>query len=279
VSGQSLAADGIDLDGRNSSTANDTFAEQCTHDDFVGAEGKSGVDNQFFRVVGCSESFQSTGLSNGYAIEMLTGAWGILVTLNGVDDIENDEQVEVGIHANADPIRLSPSREAVEYATYAIDQDPRFRATTTGRIKDGVLTTEPVDVRFHKITNSVLLERPLKEARLHVSVSGEGVLDGFLAGYTPVEEMYDLQYGFRNGTVGADLAPLRLRAGSAIGQAHVLGHTCDGAYYALHAHADGGFDANTGKCTTISTQYKITAIPAFVVDVPTESANQDLVSK
>ena len=40
--------------------------------------GERGIDNQFFRVVGCSNSYQSTGQSNGYVIEMYTGSWGIL---------------------------------------------------------------------------------------------------------------------------------------------------------------------------------------------------------
>ena len=34
-----------------------------------------------------------------------------------------------------------------------------------------------------------------------------------------------------------------------------------------------------GKCTSISTQYRIKAIPAFVVDVKTESVNEDLERK
>src|SRR5690606_25657314 len=102
----------------------------------------------------CSNSFQSTGQSNGFATEMLTGAWGILITLEGIDDIRNDDDLKVGFFANADPIELSPNREPLEGATYAMEQDPRFRASTRGRIVDGVLTTEPVDVRFRKITNS-----------------------------------------------------------------------------------------------------------------------------
>src|SRR3546814_17444371 len=87
-------------------------------------------------------SFQPHGSSNGYATEMLTGSWGILITLSGVDDIRNDDDVEVGFFANADPIQLSPLRAPLSYGTYAIDQDPRFRAKAHGRIKDGVLQSE-----------------------------------------------------------------------------------------------------------------------------------------
>jgi hypothetical protein len=198
---------------------------------------------------------------------MLTGSWGILITLDGVDDIANDDEVEVGFLSNADPIRLSPDREPLEYATYTADQDPRFRATARGRIKDGVLTTEPTDVRFHHVVNSMLLERSLRDARVQMTLSDTGTLEGYLAGFAPVEEMYDLQYGYRSGRDRhGNLAPIRLRQGTGNGAAFVLGHTCQGAYYALYDNADGHPDPATGKCTSISTQYRLEAIPAFVID-------------
>jgi hypothetical protein len=105
----------------------------------------------------------------------------------------------------------------------------------------------------------------------------DGGLEGILAGYTPIEDMYDFQYGFRNGKDAAgNPAPLRLRTISSVGQAAVLGHTCNGAYYELKQLADGHRDPASGQCTSISTQYRIKAIPAFVVDAPTKSANSDL---
>lgn len=277
VSAPNVQVYGIDLDGQVSRRGGAPAPGTCSHDDFRGMSGERGVDNQFYRVVGCSNSFQSTGQSNGYATEMLTGAWGILITVKGVDDLRNDPDVEVGIYSNADPIQLSPTREPLPNATYAMEQDPRFRATTRGRIVNGVLTSDPVDVRFRKVTNSIRLERPLRDARVQMTFTADGGLDGYLAGYTPVDDMYDLQYGFRNGTDGAGQpAQQRLRYISSIGAANVLGHTCQGAYYALREQADGHRDPETGHCTSISTQYRIRAIPAFVVDAATESVNSDL---
>jgi hypothetical protein len=280
VTGSNVPAYGIDLDGKEASSKRKPAPGTCSHDDFVGMNGERGIDNQFFRVVGCSSSYQSTGQSNGWDVEMLTGAWGILITLDGVDDIHNDDSIEVGIFANADPIELSPTRVPLPNATYAIDQDPRFQARVHGRIVNGVLTTDPVDVRFHKVTNSIYLERPLNDARLQMTLGEDGVLDGYLAGYTPVEDMYDLQYAFRNGrNAKGEPASPQLIALSSNGQAAVLGHTCNGAYYALYEFADGHPDPTTGKCTAISTQYRIKAIPAFVVNAATQSLNEDLKGK
>lgn len=234
---------------------------------FPAIDGGGRVENQFFRAVGCSRSWQPRGQSNQFAIGMLTGSWGLLITLDGVDDIRNDDHVEVGIYANGDPIQLSPGREPLEYATYLIKEEPRFQARTRGRIEDGVLMTEPVDFRFLNEVNSMYMERPLSEARLHMVMSEEGVMEGYLAGYTPVEDLYDFQFGYRNATDPAGgPAPLERRLGSANGAAFVLGHTCHGVYHALYANADGHPDPETGQFTSISTQYRIEAIPAFVVD-------------
>jgi hypothetical protein len=280
VSAPGIPADGIDLDGVDSRSGDAPPPGACPHDDLPGLQGAHGVDNQFFRAVGCSRSFQSNGQSNGFAIEMLTGAWGILLTLSGVDDIRNDDDVEVGLYANADPIQLSPNRVPLEYATYAMDQDPRFRAKTRGRIKDGVLTTDPVDVRFRHVTNSLRLERVLRAARLQMTLSGDGALQGYLAGYAPVEAMYDQQFGFRNGKDGAGKpGNPRLILGTANGAARVLGYSCPGIYHALQQYADGDRDPASGQCTSISTQYRLKAIPAFVVDVATQSINSKLKDK
>lgn len=264
--GSNIQVDGLDLDGRGAD------AGSCRQPDFRG-----GVDNQFARLVGCSNSYQSTGPSNTWEIEMLTGSWGILIGLDGVDDLRNDPDVQVSFYANADPIQLSPTRIALRDATYAAEQDPAYRAVARGRIVNGVLTTDPVDLKWHWVVNSIRLDRILNHARVRLTFNENGELEGILGGYTPIDAAYDSNYGFRSGRDGVgEPAPLRLRTVSSIGQARVLGHTCEGAYYAMHALADGDRDPVTGDCTSISMQYRITAIPAFIVQTQSESVNSDL---
>jgi hypothetical protein len=278
VTGANVPADGIDIDGQDSHVKGKPAPGTCAHDDFRGLNGERGIDNQFYRLVGCSNSFQSTGQSNTYEITMYTGSWGILLTLSGVDSLQNDPDVEVGIYANADPIQLSPTREALQNATYAIDQNSHYQAKAHGRIVNGVLTTDPVDVRFHWDVNSIYIDRPLQDARLRLTFTPEGGLEGILAGYANVDELYDFQYGFRTGKDSTGKAPAnqRLILGSANGQARVLGHTCNGAYYAIKQLADGHRDPKTGQCTAISMQYRVKAIPAFVVSATTKSVNAAL---
>ena len=272
VTGPNVPVYGIDLDGHDTQAGDPATNTSCAHEDFPGIDGNNGVDNQFFRLMGCNPSFQSGGLANSFAIEMLTGSWGILVTLSGVDDIRNDDDVRVGFYSNEDPIRLSPGREPLPYATYSAEQDERFRTQTRGRISDGVLTTEPADLRFHWFVNSMRTERPLHNAVAQLTLSEDGVLEGYLAGYTYLDDLYNFMFGFRNATdTTGKLASLNLRAGSSIGKALVQGHTCEGGYYSLFEVADADPDPETGECTSLSVQYRIRAIPAFVIGA--ESAN------
>jgi hypothetical protein len=58
-----------------------------------------------------------------------------------------------------------------------------------------------------------------------------------------------------------------------MGRAGALGHSCNGAYYALYQAADGHRDPATGRCTSISTQYRVRVAPAFVVDAPAHGSS------
>lgn len=267
---------GIDLDDRHSRSS-DRSPGVCPHDDLVGMNGEQGIDNQFYRAVGCLQGYQSNALGNSFATEMLSGSWGILISVSGIDDYRNDDRVEVGFFANADPIMLSPNREALAYATYGIHPEAKFQARTKGRIVDGVLTTEPVDMRFRKVTNSMYLDRPLLGGVARLSLGQNGMVEGYLGGYTPVEAMYDLEFAFRNATnAKGEPASERLVGLSSRGRSQNLHYTCNGIYHALAQLADAHPDPATGACTSISTQYRIKAIPAFVVETTSESLNQQL---
>lgn len=274
VSGRNLKVGGIDLDGSGSGKR---ATNSCTHEEFAGPNGERGIDNQWYRVIGCTTGFQSTGQANAWQTEMYTGSWGVLLSLKGVDDVRNDNDVTVGIFASADPIQLSAERKALAFATYAVHQDARYRATTRGRIVNGVLTIDPVDVRFHNVVNSMTDDRVLRDARLRLTFTPDGGLEGYLAGYTPVEDMYNVQFGARvSRNAKGELASERLRLQTSMGRAGALGHSCNGAYHALRQAADGHRDPATGRCTSLSTQYRIRLAPAFVVDARTQSINSPL---
>ncbi len=267
---------GIDLDGQRSRANGRAAPGTCAHDDFAGADGVRNIDNQFLRALGCTGTFSAASDNSNLATSMLTGEWGVLITLDDVQSLRNDNSVTVHFYANNDPIQLSGDRQPLVNATYARKRDPRYIAETRARIVNGVLTTDPVDVRFPYVVNAMHLDRELRDARLRVTMTADGAMEGFLSGYTPIDNAYD-NFGFRHGR-DANGQLSRSRQYSASGYASTARHTCNGIYYALQQVADGHRDPATGRCTSVSTQYRVRAIPAFVVDAATQSANEDLVS-
>lgn len=275
MSDTSAGGYGIDLDGQNSTRNSRAPAGMCAQDDFRGADGRRGVDNQYARLTACTgqptvypenhtgwlpPEPQAAGQENS----MLEGSWGVLIALRGVDNLENDPEVEVGIYANNDPIQLNPTRDrAVPNATYAPDQDPRYRSVTRGRIVNGVLTTEPVDVVFQFGGGGQARDRVINRAVIEARFLSNGEIEGVLGGWWPVEQLYQFQYAFGG-------SPFAFAVGSAIGR------TCHGAYHAMYEMADGDYDPETGRCTSLSTQYVFRGVPAFIADVETRSLNDDL---
>jgi hypothetical protein len=266
---------GIDLDGKDSHAIDRPAPGMCAHDDFHGMNGEHGVDNQFFRVVGCIRSFQPPdGVMNNDS-DMRSGHWGILVVLKGVHDLRNEATVQVEFLANADPIELAPTKAAVPNATYTAEQDPRFRASARGRIVNGVLTTQPVDFRFHQSVSpfKMRMERLLRDARLQLTFAADGSADGYLAGYAPIDDYYANSMSYTaatfvdsgsSGAASPKTGLMLMREASPT----VQGYTCNGVYNALQHYADGNRDPKTGQCTSISMQYRIHVVPAFVVDQP-----------
>lgn len=256
VSGD-VRAHGMDLDNRSS------------RDNFRGVSGSAhSVDNQFYRVMGCVHSFQPRGAFNLFGNEMILGHWGILIALKGVDDRVNDPDVEVELLANSEPIQLGADRTPVANATYVAEDNPRFSATARGRIVNGVLTTDPVDFVFHQsISNyAIRLEREFRHARIQLTLAPDGSAEGYLGGYTPIEHLYANHFSYAAATGGESpdqlVQSVNLMRDN-IPQSH--GYTCNGVHAALVANADGDPDPATGRNTSISMQYRIRAVPAFVL--------------
>jgi hypothetical protein len=137
----------------------------------------------------------------------------------------------------------------------------------------------PVDLRLRTFVNAMSDERVLRDARLRLTLTADGGMEGFLAGYAPVEDIYSQQFGVRNArSANGELAAEPRRIQVAQGREDAFGHTCSGVYHALKQAADGHPDAN-GHCTSISTQYRIRMAPAFVVDAKTRSLNAPLAAR
>jgi len=254
-----VRAEGIDLDGKTSRASDRPDAESCPHDDMTGSDGVKNVDNQQARVLGCMVGYWPGGiLADTYEGTMREGLWTLVVKLSKVDSLLNDPEVDVLIASSEDSLKLDSSGSPTRNLTYEAHSNPKYRSVTKGRIVNGVLTTDPVDITYVvRLASSPRASDMTQIAgRLKMTIAPNGSASGILGGYEDVERLAHVNYAVGGNAYIAS-------AGSQLAK-----YTCNGIYYSMLRYADGKRDPKTGKCTAISSQWKIKAGPAFVIVPP-----------
>ena len=241
---QSGTSFGMNLDGTTDGKAT---AKSCAHQKFVGVDGTPAVDNQLFRLMGCTKGWRSDGyIENSAQTERLDISQGIiLVEVTDVDDTRNDDDVKVSFYRPTDKLLKDGTGAVLTYVSYQIDPT-RYGDTAKGRIKDGVLTTDPIDVHLPFFANVVISEMYLKDMRLKLNMAADGSsAKGQMFGYYDWETWWDYT--------------------RKIGLAVIARHSCPALYEASRRLADGYPDPVTGECTALSSAFKVEMVPAFVV--------------
>jgi hypothetical protein len=235
---------GLDLDG------------ETTAEDFVHPEtGATGIDNEVYRAVGCIIGFRGPD-----GVEFIFQDKAIhderytrmMIELTGVDDLDDDPEVTVTWYRGMDRLLTDATGEHVmSGGTQRVDRrwGESLIRRTTGRIEDGVLTTEPIgDLILPWMNLSVPSIHVIHDARLRLDLTEEGA-SGLLAGYADVEHYYyqlirnDSTHHLANGQIsGISL------------------------YKALRRLADARPDPETGENTAISTALDVNMAQVFIVD-------------
>ena len=251
---------GLDLDGDGGKGG----ANDCGQQDFVSPHGKRGIDNQEYRVMGCKPEWRGVdGMPSDQAVGMrqfhVSGEWTQVLLLRGVDSLENDDEVEVIYGNTPDRPFVDTQGQFLHGGTFTISTEPpRHRNVLKGRITNGVLTTEPTEIKLTQTwgqggARDIRGNRAIwhyYEGRLRLEFQPDGTLKGLLAGYRP---LFDLI-----------ISPSLGGPGSAL----VAGIDCAAELKTLRKYADGLRNEKTGKCEGISSASRISAVPAFVNDAP-----------
>ena len=236
---------GFNLDGQ---TSESSFTEPLTQE--------PGIDNQLFRAMGCIEQFRGTYEHTPTfwafiwgSMKETTPAW--LITVSG-EDLDEDGPVTITFDRAVEHLVFGPTGDAVPDMTYRADPDPRSHHVFEGQIEDGVLTiTKPGELRLILDTLS-FPEFALSNTHLRMDISSDS-LEGIVGGYQPV---WDYYFGIANGGLAYE---------------NMIINDAPGIYHSLMRHADGNPDPETGEFTSISTAYRIDAVPVFVVPAETPS--------
>lgn len=245
---------GINLNGRTSPK------------DFQSLDGKPGhVNNEFYRVMGCTSGFRPGGiLQEGLVSEMSNGSWTFAFEIDDADNLENDDDVTVLMFSSQDPVPLTSERVPIPDRSLSITNDRRYWSRAKGKIVNGVLKTEPTDVRFLISATKGRESDPdgakqngrdvlLRGGRLEINLRPDGTAEGALAGYSDLatfEQSFIKMGGSVNGSTGSSF---------------VEHYSCPSLKRALLDHADGYPDPKTGKFTAISAAFHIKAVPAFII--------------
>jgi hypothetical protein len=215
--------------------------------DFAGVHGEKGIDNQLWRAMGCVKPFRESSNPEVARKMFISGRAPTIIELRGVEDRRNDPDVTVTIHAAADQITRDARGGALAGASFAIDPDPRLRASTRGRIVDGVLETDPVDLRLNYKEQIIDAPREIRGARLRATLKPDGSIEGGFYGYYTVASFYDsIEQMTQNG-------------------ANLTGVSCPGVLQAIDRLADGYRDPKSGRFTAISSAYHFFGVRAFVL--------------
>ena len=246
---------GLDLDGENTLASGEG---QCAHDDFTGANGQTGIDNQHYRLMGCVKGYRPDGLfdrlfdSNNSILE---NGYATLLEIKLVEGTRDKGLVEAKLFTSAGPITKDANGHVVPDMSQLVHADTMFHsAAFRGEIKDGIFTAGPVDAKLKFKVQAIDNYYWFRDLQIRAEMLADGSMKGVLAGYWDIENTF-------NFLTEVYIGPVHLGRAAA----NNIGYQCAGIYHALPRVADGHPDPETGQCTSMSTVIRFAAVPAFII--------------
>jgi hypothetical protein len=245
-------AEGLDLDGN-------------AKNGFTSPTGETGVDNVFYRTLGCWKTYRAPPRLSSGALQfndaMRNGGWTTVIVVSGKgSDPMNDRNAKVGIYASPDKMVKDGNGAIAHDYTFRILPHPKYEGVFSARVKDGVITsTAASDMTMRDASYTQDLE--LLRAQVKLTMQPDGSLKGYLGGYRPWFPVYKGWINARGPVIEA-LTWVEL----------------PGVYNALKRNADYSPDGAAGEKTHISYAMRIEAVPAFVMTPDGSKEATDIVS-
>jgi len=208
-----------------------------------------------YRAWGCDAPWRGDN-GNGTLVlrsndKMLEGLYTIVIRISGSKDPMNDDNAIVEIGYSPDQImKDARGHVGVDYS-YRILKSAQY-TKLNAKIKDGVVETEQADIHMPQIAwfENQTRDAFFRHGKMRLTVNADGTVAGLVGGYRDWRDVYAQNVFAQDG-----------------GQQGVREHEDHVAlYYALRRHADGMFNAKTGRFDGISTAYHMKLVPVFVVD-------------
>ncbi|MGE0408429.1 MAG: hypothetical protein AB7P23_04105 [Amphiplicatus sp.] len=218
---------------------------------FTSPTGEKGIDNNFYRAVGCLKFYRSPPGKSGAAASgndsAHAGVWTLVIVVSGKgEDPMNDDDVSLGVYLSSDTLAKNGAGEIARDYTFRIKPHWKYEALFKGKVAGGRITTEASpEVFVRDAAHGYGLE--LLQARADFEMQPGGGLKGYLGGYRPWKPVHaafltlvaaNIEY-----STGMDLSAL---------------------WYALRRNADYSPAGAGGEKTHISYAVRIDAAPAYV---------------
>lgn len=222
-------------------------------DDFTSPEGEKGIDNAFYRALGCIRMFRGEA-SYAHFTELWVREFRtnrILIELTDVDSLENDDAVVVSMYRGKDKLIMDVNgKKVMPGASNRIDErwSKRYTYRLKGKIENGILTTEPADISWAWsawYSDPGYYDFKQGRFRLKLDPSGESA-EGLFAGYADIKSFRKtLLAGYSTHHSGyGDLSQFSMAR-------------------ALERNADGIPDAS-GKNTAVSAALRVSFTQVFI---------------
>jgi cytochrome c5 len=195
---------GFDIDGFTSDGFQSEQQEtlSCSQMDFEDANGKQGIDNQLARLMPLLDTVTAADVNLIIKGAIENGQLLTTVTLDGVDDLQNDPCVEVTFKAALGTPTLGTDDELDPSQTFEHDTTgPTSRAI--GAIKDGYLEVGPFELDLLVVVFAEKFNLHLSRARVRTKLdpSEPGRMVGAIGGGVKIQELEEIiqQFDLNSG--------------------------------------------------------------------------------
>ena len=232
--------------------------------DFTSQDNEPGIDNQLYRALGCVGDYRPGGSLRGFHNIYLRDRnyTRLLLELTNVDSLVDDDDVTVTTYRGMDALLTDASgNEILPNGTQRVDYlyGKRFQKQAHGRIKNGVLMTDPADLVLPIIM--AYNSRPaftIRGSQLKLAVTPEGA-KGIWGGYFDIENFYK--------TINTAYSVYHHNYG---------GQSIQSIYRQMYKLADAYPDPKTGKNTAISGAVDIAFKQVFINHPKPQVASTDV---
>jgi hypothetical protein len=178
---------GFDLDGRVSDNSD---AEGCNKEDLYTPEGTAGVDSAFSAMMPILEATEAGALEGLVADSIANGQLLILVELSGVQDRLQDDCVQMRVLRGKGSPMVGTDGLLLESQTYEVADASQL--SECAPIVDGHVEGGPFDLELPMQVLDVELNFEIKEARVRIDLSDEGLGWGYFGGPVLTTEITDI---------------------------------------------------------------------------------------